>query len=95
MVAMLFLQGKTSMALLMTPQMHLENKFHSWQSPTLFMLRVGNLEEGSLYSLIRQRLLFIFMAESVNQITLEMSLHLHRTMAVWEAHTALLRLQDR
>ena len=59
------------------------------------MLRVGNLEEGSLYSLIRQRLLFIFMAESVNQITLEMSLHLRRTITVWEAHTALLRLQDR
>ena len=36
---------------------------------------------------------FIFMAEGVNQVTSEMPLHLIRTMAVWEAHTALLRLQ--
>lgn len=34
------------------------------------------------------------MAEGVNQVVLEMSLHLHRIVAVREAHAALLRLQE-
>lgn len=33
------------------------------------------------------------MAEGVNQSFSEMSLHLHRTVAVQEAHTALMRLR--
>lgn len=37
---------------------------------------------------------FIFMAAGVNQSFSEMSLHLHRTVALQEAHTALLRLQE-
>ena len=93
-VAMMFLQGKTSMALLMTLKMHLENKSHCWQTPTLFMLWVSSLEEGSLYSLIRQRLLFIlflWLKVSIKSLqkghftSIELSLCGRLTLLCWDS----------
>lgn len=60
-VAVPGLQGRTRLLSWVTPKMHLKNTFHSLQSPTVFGFQVGDLQEASLYSLIRQRLRYLIL----------------------------------
>ena len=80
---------------MITPKRHLENVSFP-AKPNPFRVLGGRSRGGFSVFLNETEVTFyfIFMAEGVNQVTLEMSLHLHRIVAAQEAHAALLRLQE-